>query len=386
MKNDAFILHIRLTTKCNADCDYCSSYDATSGKPMDFNDFEQSILRIKGWIQDKGLGHGRKNLTVQYLGGELLTIPFEHLSQCVHFARQELGPLFEFSRDGAQTNLIGSREKVRSLVSLFGAGSVGTSVDSFTTQRKVKGSADTYRTISSGNQAHFKVEHGAYVPGILVVDEYSLPHLQDELERSYTDGYHLTLRPVFSGGSPSVRRASIEKLTPTYLEAFNAWALHKKTMVQPFYQLLASRLGERFPAFSSFYTYNTGCPFQYDCTKQSLDLEPNGDIYVCMDMADSKQFKLGNAISGEFNQALWERLGSRGEHLDQSCRVCPYRASCQGGCMSEAIHHHNDPFAKTEYCGLWKALFKASDDLLDTHGPEKVSHWLKFIETRHSPA
>ena len=352
---------------------------------MPLDEFQKSVDQLAKWIKEKGMGRSRQNLTIQYLGGELLTIPPELMAACVQYARATLSPLFAFFRDGAQTNLIGSPDRVANLVNLFGPDRIGTSVDSFTEQRKVKGSTQKYRTIVLKNQTAFKAEHGAYVPGILVVDKFSLPHLSEELAQADARGYHLTLRPVFEGGSSGVMQASVETLIPSYVQAFRAWALKQQILVQPFYQLLSSRIGERFEAHQDLYTYNTGCPCQHDCAYHSLDLEPNGDVYVCMDMADSHQLPLGNALTGHFDHALWQRLAQRTDHLDATCKVCPYRLSCQGGCMSEAIHHHGDPFGKTEYCILWKALFAEVDALLDREPLEKIVHWLKFVANKHTP-
>lgn len=385
MKNDAFILHVRLTTKCNADCDYCSAYDPLAGASMPVEDFKKSIIQIRDWISLYNLGGTRRNITVQYLGGEILTISKEKLEECVCFARKILSPLFGSFQDGAQTNLIGSWERVEFLSNLFTPSHIGTSVDSFTDQRKVAGSSQKYRTIMLENQSKFKKNYGAYVPGIVVVDSIGLPYLKREISLAVERGYHLNIRTVFNGGK-DISEAPTDKLIPIYTELFNEWILKQRIILQPFYQLLSSRLGETsHEKFSEFYTFNTGCPFQHDCALKSMDLEPNGDIYVCQDMADSRQYKLGNALVGIFDEELFNKLVSRSDHLTYSCQVCEYKNSCQGGCMSEAIHHYGDLFAKTDYCGLWKALFAEIDRAIETHGPEKIAHWLLFLENKYKP-
>jgi radical SAM protein with 4Fe4S-binding SPASM domain len=382
---NTLVLHIRLTTRCNAECDYCSAYDTENGRPMAVNEFMIAVDKIIKWISNHNIGYKKENLTIQYLGGELLTMPKEMLAECVNYARQEFGRIFKFVRDGAQTNMIGSGARFADLVSLFGPDRVGTSVDSFTNQRKVAGSDSKYRKIVLRNQNEFKALHGSFVPGILVVDKNSLPYLQNEIEIANKQGYHLTLRPVFEGGKAVSSREQVNGLIPEYIVAFKEWAMKSKVMIQPFYQLLASRLGEKNPNFKDMYTYNTGCPFQSDCAMNSLDLEPNGDVYVCMDMADSKQLKLGNALTGEFDIDLWEKIKSRKHNLAESCQKCDYVNVCQGGCMSEALHHTQDMFGKTEYCDLWKALFAEVDKLLLNYDNNKIAHWLNFISVKNTP-
>jgi radical SAM protein with 4Fe4S-binding SPASM domain len=41
------------------------------------------------------------------------------------------------------------------------------------------------------------------------------------------------------------------------------------------------------------------------CSANSLNIEPNGDIYTCQEMADVGAGKLGNAISGEWDDEMY---------------------------------------------------------------------------------
>ena len=384
--NDALVLHIRLTSACNADCSYCSSYEDGSTPPLSLDSFQQSLGFIKRLIVEKSLGGSRKNLTVQYVGGEILTLDPFYLESCVRMTRSTLGDLFSSFQDGVQTNLIGSSRKIEHLIRLFGADKIGTSVDSFGEQRTVQGSASKYRTIFLKNQNVFKQQFGVSPPAILVVDQSSVSHLLDEYHKAESQKYNLTLRPVFYGGKDVQHlRAALPDLVSAYESLFDSWALKGRVMVQPFYQLLASRIGETIVSpspYGDLYTFNTGCPFQNDCALHSLNLESDGELYLCLDMADSKQFSLGNAVTGIFHHEVWDRLRSRSEHLEHSCRTCNYRQSCQGGCMSEAIHHTGNPFGKTEYCGLWKIIFGKCDALIDTHGTEVVGRWLRFLNQK----
>ena len=53
--------------------------------------------------------------------------------------------------------------------------------------------------------------------------------------------------------------------------------------------------------------------------------------------------------------------------------------------MSEALHHTQDMFGKTEYCDLWKALFAEVDKLLLNYDNNKIAHWLNFISVKNTP-
>lgn len=380
-----FILHLRLTTKCNADCSYCSSYDPNSGKHMSYLDFKKSILWIKNKIIELKLGGERNNITLQYLGGEILTVPSDYLENCVNFARTELKPLFISFKDGVQTNLIGSEDKINTLIDLFGSQNIGTSIDHFTNQRTIKGSTKKYNTIFLKNWKDNAKKYVNPFPGVVVIDNQSYPYIEQEVIKANEKRYHLTLRPVFQGGSSNVKTVSNDDLIILYENLFNQWFLKQQMILQPFYQLLTQRIGEKYPEYAYLYDFNHGCPFQSDCAYKSMDLEPNGDIYICLDMADSHQLKLGNAIDNLFDKPLWDTIVSRSEKLSKDCYTCQYYQSCQGGCMSESLHHTNDVFGKTHYCSVWKSVFKNIDDMLEKNNIQEVINWLHFIDKKSTP-
>lgn len=379
------ILHIRLTTQCNADCSYCSSFDLNAQKYMPLNQFQQSIDWIYTKILELGLGEKRQNLTIQYIGGEILALPKSYFEQCVSYARKKLKPLFTDFKDGVQTNLIASEEKIDFLVNLMGASNIGTSVDNFTNQRTIKGNANKYRTIFLKNHKESSNKYHSPFPAIIVVDENNYDNVRGEIEIASKQHYNLTLRPVFQGGKENVASVKQDKLAQLYVELFDKWFLKQPILIQPFYQLLTQRVGEKYSEHNDYFKYNQGCPFQKDCAKSSLDLEPNGDIYICLDTADSHQLKLGNALENKFDNNLWNTILQRIDKLSDDCYQCPYFNSCQGGCMSEAIHHTGDIFGKTHYCHVWKTLFALIDQKLDSTPIEKILFWLKKAELKSTP-
>jgi radical SAM protein with 4Fe4S-binding SPASM domain len=382
---DQLILHARLTTQCNADCSYCSSFDMNAQKYMPFNEFKQSIDWLYHKIVELNLGGKRRNLTIQYIGGEILALPKSYFEQCVFYAREKLKPLFIDFKDGVQTNLIASEEKVDFLVNLVGASNIGTSVDNFTNLRTIKGNATKYKTIFLKNHKEASNKYHSPFPAIIVVDENNYDNVRGEIEIASKQHYNLTLRPVFQGGKDNVASVNQEKLAKLYVELFDNWFLKQNILIQPFYQLLAQRIGEKFSEHQDYFKYNQGCPFQKDCAKSSIDLEPNGDIYICLDTADSHQLKLGNAVDNQFDYALWNKIQSRVDKLSQDCYQCPYFNSCQGGCMSEALHHTGDIFGKTHYCHVWKSLFALIDEKLNTTPINKILFWLTKSELKSTP-
>lgn len=363
---DRYTLHIRLTHACNADCSYCSSRVAGVASHMKTADFEKACRFIADELLPL-LGHkGREgHISIQYVGGEILTVPYRTLSAQVDLARGIFAQRFLSVRDGAQSNLIGSAARVAALDNLF-EGRVGTSIDNHTDQRTAKGSSQIYKKISTDRQNELRNKRGRPVSGVLVVDAASLPFVRDEVLKAMSEGYALTLRTVFAGGS-DIAPANVEAVRLAYLAAAEDWLGSFAVPIEPFHQLFAGRLARKSGDISLL-AQVAGCPFQSDCARYSLNLEPDGGLYICQDMADSGQFRLGNAIDGRFETGLWGELDQRRQHLDEECRSCPWRRECQGGCMSEAIHHTGSIYGRTKLCPVWKALFARFDRFIQETG------------------
>ena len=322
------------------------------------------------------LGAGGKGsfLSIEYVGGEIMTVPEVDLKRIVFHARERFSRLFDDVRDGVQSNLIASEARVSALDILFG-GRVGTSVDDSTDRRTVGGSGASYREIARRSEARIARRRGRPPGAIYVVDREGVPGVGPQIAKADADGRNLVLRPVFEGGS-AVDKAGETLVAEALGEACEDWIMRSRVHVEPFSHLLKARLATLAgtPAPIS-------CPFQRNCADVSLDLEPNGDLYVCLDMADSGQAKLGNALAGEFDEATWARLRTRGTEVDPTCAKCPWFAACQGGCMSEAIRDTGVPFGRPRLCAAWTSIFRKVDSAIDAHGPEAVSGWLVALDS-----
>lgn len=352
-----FTLHVRLTRDCNAHCSYCSSAGAQGGR-MHPDAFRAAIDWIAHALMPRiGVGP-RHHLTVEYLGGEILLVPPAELEANVRYARNTLSQVVGTVRDGAQSNLIGAPARIQGLADLF-EGRVGTSWDKHTGQRHIRGNPDLYTAILDRSLRVLQTTRGIAPGRVIVVDALTLPHLSQEVEDAAQGGYDLVLRPAFQGGSEGVAFGEIQALTEAFTKAYHQWnKTGRRQRVEPF-----STLYERQQTVhqGGIQVGGQGCPFQADCAFRSLSLDPDGSLFICQEMADSGHFPLGNAVEGRFDAVTWTRLAQRQRHLDASCKACPWRQSCGGGCMNEAIASHGDPFAKTELCSVWKALFAAID-------------------------
>lgn len=371
---NSFTLHVRVTKKCNADCSYCSSFEKNPNDLMSLSDLEKAMLFVKNKIIELNLGGTREQINVQYVGGELLSVPSEYLEKFTQVVKENLSPLFKSFRHGTQSNLISLTRKIENLLSIFD-NNVGTSFDSFTEQRTVKSNSKLYKTIFMKNLSFVKKSRGLNLSGIIVVDEKMAPHIEYEVEIANKNKRHIVLRPVFSGGS-SVDKLSILDLENIYEKLFDNWILKQNIIIEPFFSYMQRRISSlQNKDIGSI----SGCPSQHNCANVSMNFEPDGTIYVCLDTADSKVLPLGNAIRNEFNYDLFSQIQERSNHLDSSCLSCSYFNECQGGCMKEAIEHHNDIYGKTLYCSVWKKVFKKIDLSIQEHGIDRLQIWLEKI-------
>ena len=374
---DRFTLHVRMTKKCNADCSYCSSWQENPISYMSPKDFKSSIdFIVEEVLPLYGFKYNQNSaVSIQYVGGEIATLPKKILYESVFYARDKFATIFGRVRDGVQSNLIASERKVSYLATLFG-NNMGTSVDTRGSVRTVAGSPEKYREILNKNLVFLKNRRNINPGRIFVVDNVGISNAVHEFDLANSGGYNLVYRPVFHGGK-EVGAASIDDLISVFENIFDKWVLNSSISIEPFHQLLVERLRE-FDESENL-QFHFGCPFQTDCANVSLDLEPDGELYVCLDMADSGQLPLGNAITREFNSELHSQLARRGEKLESDCYSCKWYNACHGGCMSEAIHSTGSMYGKTELCPLWKAIFSRIDASIEEHGVKTLVNWSNSI-------
>lgn len=372
----SFTFHVRVTKKCNADCSYCSSFESKFSDLMNLEDLEKSMLFISKMIKKYSLGGTKKVVTVQYVGGELLTIPVDYFRRFTQIIEENLSQQFQEVIHSGQSNLIGSKEKIVELYHTLD-GHIGSSLDISTAQRTIKSSSKKYDTIFLKNLNVVRKLTGSFPSSIIVIDEKMKPFLFDNIKFAEDKKMHITLRPVFQGGMP-VNILETNSLTEIYKNVFENWFMKSKIAIEPLMGMVQKRL-MKDKIYDDNFGYISGCNFQHNCATSSINLEPDGTLYVCLDMADGKHYPIGNAIKEEIYEETFNLLMSRTEKLNKDCLSCEYFSACQGGCMNEAIEQNHGVFGKTDYCSTWKSIFSLIDDSIEKNGVEKVKVWIKSL-------
>lgn len=370
-------LHIRLTKACNATCSYCSSWQESPDNRIRPSEFGKMISFILDTAPE-ALGFRPSHITAQFLGGEIATVPAAELEENIALLKTACASRRLSLSHGIQSNLVVSPGRAARLYDLFD-GRLGTSIDLTGSARTVRGSAEEYRLI--WREADRYLRKNRSTPGaVYVLDGAGLTDAHLHLVDSARVGRMLTIRPVFQGGTPGQQLRSADEIEAAMAELFQVWFMRLPIIVEPFFQLTQSRLAELTGLGQ---VLSTACAFQHDCTKKSLNLDPNGDLHVCLEMADARMAPIGNAKSGVWYSDALHMYSSRSTNLHADCRQCSYLKSCQGGCMFESMTQGHGVHGKSNYCGAWKSLFRLIDEGIEFYGPDQVHAWLHRIATRH---
>lgn len=371
MNHIPLTIHMRMIKACNADCSYCSSWQENPDQRMKPAEFKTSIDNCISLIERLDLG--TTHVSLQYIGGEILLIPESELQECVEYARRAFGNAGMEFRDGVQSNLIGSERRVKGLFELFD-GRVGTSIDSFSDKRTVNNSSEKYNLIFSTRDTENTVEKDR-TPAIYTFDGTMTDNVIKEVEKAEIDGRNLTIKGVFTGGK-DVTLVNEKEYEEVMMQSLESWFLKGRIILEPFYSMLERHISNNY--LNNKYNLEN-CHFQANCASRSMDIEPNGDLYVCQDLADKGVGKLGNLLRNEFIYEEWVKLNKRSENLDPSCISCEFLKSCHSGCMVDALESGKGIYDKSPHCNLWKKIFTYYDKAIERNGISHVTRWQRRL-------
>lgn len=370
-------LHARLIKSCNADCVYCSSWQNSDKKIhfMNKDDFIKSLtFIIENIFLKNDLIKKNTSINIQYVGGEILLIPINELRDIVYSAREYLSKYFVSVIDGVQSNLIFSEKKILEIDTLF-SGNIGTSVDNFSDKRVINGNSKKYKEILNRSRNLLKNRRKRSIGSVFVYDNDSYINLIKEIDIASEKKYTLVIRPLFIGGKNKLILDS-DLFNKTFVSAFEKWFMKSNIIVEPYFSLL-----KRVIFFKEHnIQLNSFCAFQKNCADVSINIDPDGSLFLCNEMADSKNYCFGNSLKGIFDEDTWFKLRDRKNNISKKCLSCKYFQYCQGGCMNEAIQQNNTLYGVTEYCSVWLSLFDKMFELINNYDNNKILEWIKSIE------
>ena len=373
---NSFCLMFRLTKRCNARCEYCST-DTTQLAYIDLVEVEKCLTGVVMYVEENLPQSANSiDLTICLLGGELSTLPVAYLKKVKDLMLRKMA-LFKSITIGMQTNLIMSTSKLDNIHVLFD-GKIGTSVDNFTNSRTLNGCPDKYRTILRRNILHLKENHKASIGACYVVIGDKLSDVEKEVDKANNDKYSLKLiiGRKNSSGFKSNDSGNLIELEALYLKLLNDWFMKSSIAIDPFLYMLNRKIdlisGNGLTCFES-------CNHTNKCHEVGLCIEPNGDYYYCQELADLNTLKLGNFLSGEFNCNVKDLSLFREVNIMSNCSSCLHFQSCKGGCMAYSLDQGYGATSKDPYCSIYNALFERIDELINQSNYKDLIKWKNIL-------
>lgn len=368
---DSFSIQFRLTKYCNADCSYCCSNDKVKSKPISIEEFKKSVDFLISDYLPRIIELKGAHINGDYLGGEITTLKMSTLEECVKYARLKFKESGAHYRDGIQTNLITSPSKAAKVRELFN-GNIGTSVDNFTEQRTIGGSHERYKKAMENSIMLGLPKHP---PAVLVLEEKNASNIIEEYEIALSRDYDLTITTLYVAGKNDTTKESVRVIEAQKL-LFDRWFLSEETnALEPYLTMVNKKLG----VLGVTQEINCdGCAQSNNCTRNNINLEPDGDLYLCAEMADKDIYRLGNAIEGTIDSSNLAHLERRTMELPTECFSCPHFSACRGGCMQNAYDSQQDILAKDPLCDLYTYIYERIEEATSTPKKiQKVIQWLK---------
>lgn len=369
---DNFCIMLRLTNRCNAECDYCST-DTKSTDYLTLLDLSESLNSLKIYMKNIGLVPEATEVTVCFLGGELTTLNINFLKKAKSLVEMSLSN-FCSVLIGMQTNLIMSTDKIDDVYSLFN-GNIGTSVDNFTESRRFKGSAKLYKETFDKNVSHLKNSGRNNIGACYVVSDEGIDNVEKEIELAEKNKYPLKLimaRQSYKGDAHFDFSNRLEEVKELYLSLLDEWFMKSNVPIDPFLYMLNRKLTQLGDTTLGCFE---SCNFTNTCHKQGVSIEPNGDFYFCQEMADLKSLRLGNLIVAEFDSKPIEVSQFRESNIGVTCSSCEHFVSCKGGCMAYSVDLGLGYSNKDPYCSMHYAIFSKIDQMIDQYGVSEVIKW-----------
>ena len=325
----ALCLHVAHT--CNLNCAYCF---ASQGKYQG----DRALMSLEVGKQALDFliehSHGRRNLEVDFFGGEPL-MNWDMVKELVAYARErekETGKNFRFT---LTTNGVlvdddvidfANREMSNVVLSLDGRKEIH----------------DKYRVDYAGNGSWEKI----------------VPKFQRFVEKRGHKNYYM--RGTFTHANPDFLKDIEEMLSlgftelsmePVVAAPGDAAALTADDLpiVMEQYEKLAELMLKRHRAGKPFTFYHymidlKGGPCIYKRVSgcgsgtEYMAVTPWGDLYPCHQFVGDEAFKLGNIWDGVTNTAVQDEFAACNVYAREDCRDCWAKLYCSGGCAANAYH------------------------------------------------
>ncbi len=325
----ALCLHVAHT--CNLNCSYCFASQGEYQGDRAVMSFEVGKQALDFLIENS---HGRRNLEVDFFGGEPL-MNFDVVKQLVAYARQrekECGKNFRFTltTNGILINEdvidFSNREMSNVVLSLDGRKEIH---DRYRVDYAGKGSWE--RIVPKFRQlVQARGNKNYYMRGTFT---HANPDFLKDIEEMLSLGFtELSMEPVVC--APDAPSALTKEDLPIVLEQYEKLAelmlqRHREGKPFTFYHYMIDLKGG-----PCIYKRVSGC----GSGTEYMAVTPWGDLYPCHQFVGEERFKLGDVWKGVTNHEIQNEFASCNVYSRPECKDCWAKLYCSGGCAANAYH------------------------------------------------
>ena len=324
---------LNVSHDCNLACEYCfADGGAYKGRKMNM-DFAVAKKAVDFLIEKSG---NRRFLEVDFFGGEPL-LNFGVVKQTVEYARErekETGKQFRFTittNAVALTPEIGeflNKEMYNVVISIDGRKEVHNRI------RKTRNGKDSFDIILK-NALEFRKSRGD--------------------KQYYIRGTFTSLNKDFAADALALNDYGFDQISlePVVLQDGNPLAISENDLpaIEKEYEVLAAeyikrRKTDKWFGFFHFNIDLEGGP----CESKRLSscgagceyvaITPSGDIYPCHQFCGIEEYRIGNLLSGTFDETIPQYFAGNILTKKEDCPNCWAKYYCSGGCAANSVNFH----------------------------------------------
>lgn len=349
---------VKLTTRCNLKCSYCSEGDKAP-ETLDMLVLKKLIDEIPEILNK----YKQKDITLLWHGGEPLLLGKAYLTEAMQYAEKKL---FNYRvRFSIQTNGTLIDNEWIDIFKQFDVG-VGVSLDGY------KEIHDINRMEPDGTPTFDKImsniillqNNGINVGTLMVLNTMSNINIEKLWNLIKTYNLNIKIHPVI----PCGRAANNKYEKQIYDNYVNILKELYKLYINEDETIEIEPLNETINAILKLSPMRE-CSFNGTCGQNFICLYPDGAIGFCGRSSHDKNFVYGYLqecrLIDLYESAFAEKVRKRQSFLkDNDCKNCTYWNLCYGGCGFEALNAYGTINAKHPNCEARKKLLK----FLETEG------------------
>lgn len=332
------------TKLCNLRCSYCYQWNDLSNPERTSSDLlRKTFVAIRDYHHQLVREFGRVTTTVQWLGGEPLTLPLDYLRRAMRDQVEIMGELLDAGavQNVVQTNLYKLTDSLIDFL-VENGWKVGVSCDVVPGVRvSVSGRHTEQRVLANVNRLRAA---GITPAAITVLANHTVPRIVEIYDALVQHGFaKARFLPLFSGPSERPMEGVVAtngELATALCNLFVHWIESgAKLQVEPLQLYLQNVLRKMVGVKGRLYDRRVD-------GEAVLIVNPNGDLYQLLDSSEPAM-AMGNLDRQSIEEILRSAVTAttliRDTELRSAmCDPCPYAHYCSGFPAFEASREGND--------------------------------------------